>query len=85
MATTDCRQPARPLQAVFISVIMPVIDGHDARTVISRTAVAAATVTDVSSPTTRGPEAVAGGGAATAGNATDVDLHYGSPTTTAIS
>ena len=88
IATTDRRRPARPLLSVDIPVVVPAIGGHDIRTVITgipRAVVAAFAVTDVSTPTTRAAEAVAGGGAATAGNATDVDLHYGSPTTTAIS
>ena len=87
-ATTDRRRPARPLLAVCIHVVAPAIGVHDIRTVmtgIPRAVVAAAAVTDVATPTTRGAESVAGGRAATAVNATDVDLHYGSPTTTAIS
>ena len=69
MATTDGLQPARPLQAVFIPVVVPAIGFHDIRTVVTvtpRAAVASAAVTEVSTPTTRGSEAAAVGGGATA-------------------
>ena len=63
MATTDCRQPAGPLLSVGSPVVVPAIGVHDIRTgVIStlRAAAAAAADTEVSIPTTRGSEAVAG-------------------------
>ena len=87
IATTDRRQPARPLLAVFIPAVRSAIFVHDIRTVgtgIPRAAVAAAAVTDGSTPTTRVSEGAAVGGAATSVNATDVDRHFVSPMTTTI-